>query len=164
MSCCPSLNTYYVEARVLKYGTLAACCNTEMRSKRVGAQSKFVRYIKCPFRALARARDLYMQSLAATGGGCVTYGNAMGCPTPHIASLPRSASVNSGFRSADEQLRDLMRLTPAAAPARAGGLRRSKTVAHGRINEEDDRMGLLGEFVYHRNKTYAHSSTLKLLP
>ncbi|KAL1537061.1 hypothetical protein AAHA92_29619 [Salvia divinorum] len=131
-----------------------------MRSKRVGAQSKFVRYIKCPFRALARARDLYMQSLAATGGGGgVIYGNAMGCPMPHIASLPRSASVNSGFRSADEQLRDLMRLAPAATP-----LRRSKTVAHGRINEEDDRMGLLGEFVYHRTATYGPSTTLKFLP
>lgn len=33
-----------------------------MRSK---TQGKFLRYIKGPIRALARARDLYMQSLAA---------------------------------------------------------------------------------------------------
>ncbi|XP_057784418.1 uncharacterized protein LOC131001833 [Salvia miltiorrhiza] len=150
-----------------------------MRSKRIGTQSKFLRYIKCPLRALARARDLYMQSLAATGGGGgVTYGNAMGCPTPHISTLP---SANSAFRSADEQLRDLMSL----AHARAGRteeelrrsmllVRRSKSVAYGRIEEEkafelgdDERMCLLGDQLqYHRSRSYAApaSTRLKFLP
>lgn len=134
-----------------------------MRSK---TQSKFLRYIKSPIRVLARTRDLYMESLAAMGGsGHVSYGNALGCPTPQI---PRSCSVNSGFRSADEQLRDLMRLAGKIEPERRGtttggafsSLRRSNTVGFGRIDEDkafefgdDERVGL----VYPRSKGYATS-------
>ncbi|KAH6784728.1 hypothetical protein C2S52_009687 [Perilla frutescens var. hirtella] len=104
-----------------------------MRSKRVGSQSKFMSYLKIPIRALARARDLYVQSLMA-GGGHVSYGNAMGCPTP---SLPRSMSVKSGFRSADAKF--IIEPELRRSKSCGGGVsmaRRSKTVAFGRIDEE----------------------------
>ncbi|KAI3451906.1 hypothetical protein Pfo_008571 [Paulownia fortunei] len=163
-----------------------------MSSKRVRKQSKLIRYIKGPIRVLARARDLYVKSLTGCGGH-VSYGNAMGCPTSQIPSLPRSFSVNSShpnYRTADEELRDLIRLastrsltgkigaelyrSKSSLPLGGGGggvaasVPRSNTVAFGRIDEdkpsefdEDDNVGLLGE-VHPRSRSYAVPRRIKV--
>lgn len=132
-----------------------------MGSKRARKPGNFMRYIRVPFRVLARARDLYIQSLSG-GGANMSYGNAMGCPiTPQTATLPRSFSAanssESTFKAAEDELRELMRLAstrnPAGAELRrskstiplgggAGGggavvsMPRSNTVPFGRIDEE----------------------------
>ncbi|PIN16923.1 hypothetical protein CDL12_10421 [Handroanthus impetiginosus] len=149
-----------------------------MSTRRVRKPGKFIRYIKSPIRVLARARDLYIQSLTGCAGH-VSYGNSMGCPTPQIPSAPRSFSVKSpqsNYKTAEEELRDLIRL----ASTRSAGieLRRSKTsvphgggpaavprshtVVFGRIDEDkpfefaaDDKVGLLGKV--QRRASYAFS-------
>ncbi|KAK6151135.1 hypothetical protein DH2020_016067 [Rehmannia glutinosa] len=164
-----------------------------MSSKRARKQSIFIRYMRGPIRALARARDLYVKSLTGCGGP-VVYGNAMGCPTPHIPSIPRSFSVNtsnSNYRTAEEELRDLIRLAStrrltgkfeaelhrsrSAIPFSASGVSaaaasvpRSNTVAFGRIDEEksfeygeEDDVGLLGGVNYPRTRSYAVPRRIK---
>lgn len=128
-----------------------------MSTKRVSKESKFVRYMKGPIKILARARDLYVSSLTGCAGH-VTHGNAMGCPTPQFASLPRSFSANSSYsdyNSREEDLRELIRIASTRSltgkaeaellrskrspPIGAGGVAavpRSRTVAIGRIDED----------------------------
>ncbi|KAL9158317.1 hypothetical protein ABFS82_08G059800 [Erythranthe guttata] len=133
-----------------------------MSSKRVRKQSKFMVFLRRPFRVLARARDLTLKSLTGCGGN-IAYGNAMGCPTPQIPSLPRSFSTNASnpnnIKSAEEELKDLLRLAsvrgitakvgpelrrskssfPLGAAAADGGVAvvpRSNTVGFGRIDED----------------------------
>ncbi|KAG8384255.1 hypothetical protein BUALT_Bualt04G0099100 [Buddleja alternifolia] len=157
-----------------------------MVSKRAPKQSLLIRFIRSPIWILTQVRDLYVQSL--TGAGHVSYGNSMGCPTPHIPSLPRSTSVNlsnSNYGTTEAELRDLIR----AASTRGGGARaelfrskstplggggggppvpRSNTVGFGRIDEdkpfeyEEDDVGLLrGGGGYPRSRSYAVSRRIK---
>lgn len=75
-----------------------------MRSKRVVKQSKLMRYIKGPIRVLARAGELYVQSL--TGGGAISYGNAVGCPMiPQMQSVGYNSSTSC--ETEEEKSRDL---------------------------------------------------------
>lgn len=80
---------------------------TEMSSKRVLKQSKLIRYIRGPFRVLARVGDLYVRSLTGGGANIINYGNAMGCP---ITTLPQmqslSTSSSPSCRIAEKELRD----------------------------------------------------------
>ncbi|GFP99930.1 hypothetical protein PHJA_002137100 [Phtheirospermum japonicum] len=147
----------------------------------VRKQSKFAKYIYVPIRVLARARDFYMKSLTGFGGP-VAYGNAMGCPTPNMASISRSFSVNSNQKTAEEELRDLIRVGSARRHEEAelrrsksaqpfGGrgpvvasVARSNTVAFERIDEdkifeygEEDDVGLLS-----RSRSYAGQRRIKL--
>ncbi|KAL8472875.1 hypothetical protein ACS0TY_029263 [Phlomoides rotata] len=141
-----------------------------MKSKGDRKESTLLRLIIAPIRILTRARDLYIQSLTS-GGGHVSYGNSMGCPTPQIPKLPRSLSSQSSFRSAEDELRDLIRLastrnlkidaelrrTKSSIPLGGGPtmvtpVPRSRTVGFGRIDEDrafefgdDEDVGLLGE-------------------
>ncbi|CAA0839713.1 Unknown protein [Striga hermonthica] len=147
-----------------------------MSYEKVRKQNKFIRIIIVPIRVLARARDFYMTSLAGLGGAA-TYGNVMGCPTP---TIPRSSSVNSNSRTAEEQLRDLARLRsvtgkadevklrrsksarPLGSGVPAAAVARSRTVAFGRIDEdkvfeyeEEDEVRLLGRAVdFSRARSY----------
>ncbi|KAL3618882.1 hypothetical protein CASFOL_037110 [Castilleja foliolosa] len=144
-----------------------------MKPKSVPKQSKFSKYIHVPLQVLARARDFYMKSLTGFSGP-VPYGNAMGCPTPNITSITRSVSVNSNHKTAEQELRDLIRVgsirrhdeaeaelrrSKSAQPLGGRGrvVARSNTVAFGRIDEDmvfeygdEDEIGLLS-----RSKSYA---------
>ncbi|KAL6498198.1 hypothetical protein OROGR_028595 [Orobanche gracilis] len=149
------------------------------KSKGIRKQSIFIRCINIPIRVLARGQDLYLKSLTGFGGP-ISYGNAMGCPTPHIPSVPRSPSADPDHRTAEGKLRDLMRLgstrrleqpelrrSRSAVPLGSGGMvpsvPRSKTVVFRMIDEEksyddgeDDDMMLLGRAVnYQRARSYA---------
>ncbi|CAA0809068.1 Uncharacterised conserved protein UCP031279 [Striga hermonthica] len=105
-------------------------------------QHKFIRIITIPFRALAKARDFYVQSMM----NCADR-NIVGLQgTSQAPSLPKSFSVSSSRSTgSDEDYRELLR----AASARSidwgnlgsrGGPRamppRSISVAMGRIDEE----------------------------
>lgn len=172
-----SSHLIYKATSLLQF-SLISTISIEIKEKKLimRSKSKFMSYMKCPFRALARARDLYVESLSSGG---VTYGNAMGCPTPHIpSSLPRSVSASSALvRTADHRARKAeaeLRRTRSSVPLGGGGVapaavQRSKTVAYGRIEEDkefkfgdDDRIGLLGEVVYSRSRSYAPSKRVKL--
>ncbi|KAL6573062.1 hypothetical protein OROHE_002538 [Orobanche hederae] len=123
-----------------------------MSSKGIRKQSRLIRFVNVPIRVLARGRDLFVKNLTGFGGP-IAYGNAMGCPTPHIPSVPRSPSAYSDHRLAEEELRDLIRLgstrrleqpelrrSRSTVPLGSGGMApsvpRSKTVVFGRIDEE----------------------------
>lgn len=148
-------------------------------------ESTLLRIIKSPIRILARARDLYIQSLTG-GGGHVSYGNAMGCPTPQIPKPPLS-SHSSFNKSAEEELRDLIRLASTRGPKIAAELRRTKssvplggggavvapvarsrTVGFARIEEDrafefgdDEDVGLLRE-VHPVGRNYSVSRRIKV--
>ncbi|KAL0377927.1 UNVERIFIED_CONTAM: hypothetical protein Sradi_3098200 [Sesamum radiatum] len=150
-----------------------------MGSKRViRNESRFMRYMKGPIRVLARVRDLYVQSMTGCGGH-VSYGNAMGCPTPQIPKLPKSfSSSHINYRTAEEELRELIRLAStrnltgkieaellrSKRPPSQGvaAVTRSHTVAFGRIDEDravefgdEEDVGLLGGGAYPRSRSYA---------
>lgn len=111
----------------------------------------FSRYIKGPGKFLARARDLYVRSLTGCAGN-VGYGSAAG-PSLQFSSMPRSFSANSSnsaYTAREEDLRELIRLASTrsltakveaelrrSSPMGAGGVPRSRTVAIGRIDEEE---------------------------
>ncbi|GER33111.1 hypothetical protein STAS_09217 [Striga asiatica] len=117
--------------------------NTKSSSASVRKQSKFVRFIKGPIRMLARVREFYLHSFT----GCasqVAYAGA----TLHSANLPRSFSTNSthdsNYRCGDQDMKELIRIASAGSrngtlPAGGRGaaaMKRSRTVAIGRIDEE----------------------------
>ncbi|KAK3021913.1 hypothetical protein RJ639_045207 [Escallonia herrerae] len=103
-------------------------------------------------RVLSKARDFYIRSMSECAGQ-VGFGASMGmgCPTPHISSLPRSFSVGSTSSSYDQDFRELVR---AASTRSLGGkvdlefrqrqspasgvnvVPRSQSVAVGRIDED----------------------------
>ncbi|KAH7660947.1 hypothetical protein IHE45_15G029500 [Dioscorea alata] len=104
--------------------------------------SKISKIMKAPIRALSKARDFYVNSMT----GCarkMPYGTgAVGYP----AAFPSRSSSYSESRisgASDEDLRDLilasslhLRATSAATSALQNPVRRSQSVAVGRIDED----------------------------
>ncbi|RLN42177.1 uncharacterized protein C2845_PM01G29490 [Panicum miliaceum] len=89
------------------------------------------RCVRAPFRALVRARDLYVSRMAACAGGG---GRGAGLGPVGLVAAPRCRS-HGFYRSgagADADVRELIR-----AASRAGGVGpRSQSVAVGRIDED----------------------------
>ncbi|XP_073272476.1 uncharacterized protein [Primulina huaijiensis] len=127
-----------------------------MSMKKFRKGSKIVRYMKAPARILARARDLYVNSMMRCAGN-VGQSSAIGCSAPQFSSLPRSFSVNSSYSTASEEdPKELIRVASTRSLSgkiesellrvkrpstlRVGGgvtvVPRSHTVAIGRIDED----------------------------
>ncbi|KAK6117401.1 hypothetical protein DH2020_048857 [Rehmannia glutinosa] len=127
-----------------------------MSIKNVRKQNKFVKYMKGPFKILARARDFYVHSLTGCDEAHVVYGNAI---TLYPASLQRSFSANSSYSNCsyrDDDMRELIRIASTRSltgkpeaellrsrnspPDMGGGgaaaVTRSRTVAIRRIDED----------------------------
>ncbi|GMI64918.1 hypothetical protein like AT1G10140 [Hibiscus trionum] len=122
-------------------------------SRKVHAQNKFVRFITIPFRALGKARDLYVKSLTSCAAG-VSFGQGGGDYTGQYPGLPRSFSESSAASSYDnEDLRDLIRAASVRSLGHknevemflqeqlkqmraAKGLPKSSSVGMGRIEED----------------------------
>ncbi|GER31108.1 hypothetical protein STAS_07094 [Striga asiatica] len=135
-------------------------------------QHKFIRIIATPFRALAKARDFYVQSMM----NCVDR-NIVGLQgTSQAPSLPKSFSASSA--RSDEDYRELLRAASArnidwANLGSRGGPRamppRSISVAMGRIDEErpccyfgEEVIGkgnVKSELKYPRSKSHAAVTT-----
>lgn len=97
------------------------------------------RCVRAPFRALVRARDLYVSRMAACAGGG---GGRGGLGPVGLVAMPRCQS-HGFYRSAagggtDEDVRELIRAASRAGPPRApaGVGPRSQSVAIGRIDED----------------------------
>ncbi|PON40317.1 hypothetical protein PanWU01x14_298040 [Parasponia andersonii] len=59
-----------------------------------GKESRIIRVMKAPLRALIKARDFYIKSM--TECSCrFDYGTVIGCPTAQATTLPRSFSSSS---------------------------------------------------------------------
>lgn len=138
-------------------------------------ESKISRCLKVPIRVLTKARNYYIQSMSQCAGGVGFASGPMGCPTPHVSSLPKSFSVNSSrLMSNDEDFRELVRIASArrlgnkvemeilqrrqeqSSAAGVGVVPRSQGVAIGRI-EEDKEYEVGDEYlkVYPRSKSCA---------
>ncbi|KAE8704138.1 Calcium-transporting ATPase 3 family protein [Hibiscus syriacus] len=86
-------------------------------SRKVHSQNKFLRFIMIPFRALGKAKDLYVKSLTSCAAS-VSFSQGGGDYAGQYPGLPRSFSASSAASSRDdEDLRDLIR----AASARSLG-------------------------------------------
>ncbi|XWS21304.1 hypothetical protein CRYUN_Cryun30bG0044200 [Craigia yunnanensis] len=72
------------------------------------SHNKFLRFITVPFRALGRARDLYVRSLTSCASR-VSYGHSSGDYTGQYSGLPRSFSASSATSDDNEDLRELIR-------------------------------------------------------
>ncbi|CAI9115883.1 OLC1v1016896C1 [Oldenlandia corymbosa var. corymbosa] len=83
-----------------------------------GHQNKFLRIITIPFRALGKARDLYVKSMTSYATK-VGYGtNYMGTNSPSYATvLPKSFSANLSRADDNEDLRELIRAASARTVA-----------------------------------------------
>ncbi|KAG5535483.1 hypothetical protein RHGRI_023300 [Rhododendron griersonianum] len=152
-----------------------------MSKKESRKESKLIRCIKSPIRALGKARDFYVKSMTRWAGK-VEYGGVMGgAPTAQVSSLPKSFSVSSSKSSGDDDdLRDLIRAAstrsleskvqlellrrqPAGQAGAVNGVvvPRSQSVAIGRIEEdkcyefENDHMGKVNTEFVPRSKSYA---------
>ncbi|XP_062073274.1 uncharacterized protein LOC133777595 [Humulus lupulus] len=151
-------------------------------------ESKVGKIMKAPLRALIKARDLYIKSMTQCSSH-FDYGAAMGCPTAHVNTLPRSFSVGSAKSTSNtDDFRELvkaasarslgskidhhhnldLRKSPAAA-ARPHNLPKSRSVGFGRIDEDkacDEFEENVDEVirttnVYPRSRSYAvHRRTL----
>ncbi|XP_057952602.1 uncharacterized protein LOC131146795 [Malania oleifera] len=121
-----------------------------MKVRKMGSRkaSMLVRCLKAPFKALAKAGDLYIKGMTECAGR-LSNSSAMGCPTGQPMDLPRSFSVSSSScrqgGGADEELAELVRaaskrsVVPQLPPDAAGDyeqMRRSCSAAIGRIDEE----------------------------
>ncbi|KAL8044649.1 hypothetical protein ABFX02_08G058800 [Erythranthe guttata] len=150
-----------------------------MNSKMVrnSKQSKFTRYMKGPIKVLTGAGNLCVRSITAVGGGgggnMISYGNAMGCPTPRTPTSTfegrrparHAAASTRGKVEAELRCRSTGSFTPVGVVAVP---RRSRTVAFGRIDEEKPfdcfgeencRVGLLGDsYSYPKSRSYASIS------
>ncbi|XP_022765949.1 uncharacterized protein LOC111310821 [Durio zibethinus] len=151
----------------------------EMRSKGHG-QNKFVRFITVPFRALGKARDLYVRSLTSCASS-VSFGQGSGDYTGQYSGLPRSFSASSAISNDNEDLRELIRaasvrslgheneiemfLQEQLRQMRSKGLPKSCSVGMGRIDEdkpcefEENEAAVVEkkkqDFLYPRSKSYA---------
>ncbi|KAL8044650.1 hypothetical protein ABFS82_08G060100 [Erythranthe guttata] len=93
-------------------------------------QGKFMKCMKCPLHVLAGARDLCVKGLTvAGGGGNISYGNAMGCPTPQIPTISSRNFGGGGGGKVEAELRH----SKCSAPPPAC----RKAVAFERIDEEN---------------------------
>jgi hypothetical protein len=114
------------------------------------------RCARAPFRALLRARDLYVRQMTTFAGGRGPVG---------MVSVPRSRS-NAFYRSADDDadVRELIRAASRARPP--GAAPRSQSVAIGRIDEDTScEFGTDGGAMVHalglRSRSCAVGSTAK---
>ncbi|XVF64208.1 hypothetical protein PTKIN_Ptkin09bG0149700 [Pterospermum kingtungense] len=142
------------------------------------SQNKFLRFITVPFRALGKARDLYVRSLTSCASR-VSYGQSSGDYT----GLPRSFSASSAISNDSEDLRELMRAASVRSLGHRNeiemflqqqlklqtgskGLPKSSSVGMGRIDEDKPcEFGENGDdavldkkkknFLYPRSKSYA---------
>ncbi|XP_047312749.1 uncharacterized protein LOC124916058 [Impatiens glandulifera] len=121
------------------------------------------RYIKAPFRVLAKARDFYIQSMTQCAGQ-MAYGTS---------SMAKSFSVNSN-RSINDDYSDLIRVAStrtlgekiesellrrqqeSTAVAAAITMTRSQSVAIGRI-DEDKPCDFGDDLLFLRSRSYAVS-------
>ncbi|XVE95048.1 hypothetical protein REPUB_Repub02eG0062900 [Reevesia pubescens] len=155
-----------------------------MRSKG-DSSNKFVRFITVPFKALCKAKDLYVRSLTSCASR-VSYGQSSGDYTGQYPGLPRSFSASSAISKDNEDLRELIRAASVRSLGHSNevemflqqqlrlqmgskGLPKSSSVGMGRIDEEkscefeenDDvvidkkKQG----FLYPRSKSYAVTKT-----
>ncbi|XVF36448.1 hypothetical protein REPUB_Repub19eG0059400 [Reevesia pubescens] len=153
-----------------------------MRTGKGHSHNKFLQLITVPFKALCKARDLYVKSLTSCASR-VSYGQSSGDYTGQYSGLPRSFSASSTMSNDNEDLRDLIR---AASIRNLGhrneiemflqqqlrlqmgsqGLPKSCSVGMGRIDEdepsefeENDAAVTVNNkkqgFLYPRSKSYA---------
>lgn len=139
-------------------------------------ESSIRKCIKAPLRILIKARDCYVRSLLDCSGR-IRYGGTIGsCPAfTEISSLPRSFSVNSSASSADEDFRELLRISSirnqveleiargkSLAEKGINVVPRNRSVAIGRIDEEKPcdfgEEVKMNTDVYPRSRSYAVSS------
>ncbi|XWS24092.1 hypothetical protein CRYUN_Cryun28dG0071300 [Craigia yunnanensis] len=150
-----------------------------MRSKGLG-HNKFMRFITVPFKALGKARDLYVRSLTSCASG-VSYGQSSGDFTGLYSGLPRSFSASSTTSNDNDDLRELIRAASVRSLGHMNememflqqqlrlqmgskGLPKSCSVGMGRIDEdkacefeENDAVVVdkKQDFLYPRSKSYA---------
>lgn len=103
-------------------------------SRGMRALAALGRCVRLPFRALVRARDLYVSRMAACAG-------AGGRGPVGLVAVPRSQSHGFYHRSAaageSDEVAELIRAASRAPrPAAAGVGPRSRSVAIGRIDED----------------------------
>nr|XP_016490973.1 PREDICTED: uncharacterized protein LOC107810685 [Nicotiana tabacum] len=152
-------------------------------STKIRKESRIKKYIKAPIRVLIKARDCYVRSMADCSGR-IGYGSISSCPAvPQLSSLPRSVSVNSSVSSGDEDFRELMRIaskkstlvnkmelenlrrqSPIKIEVNMNVVPRSRSVAIGRIDEDEpcdfgeDVMVKTDVYPRARSRSYAVSS------
>ncbi|KAK8649050.1 hypothetical protein V6N13_129788 [Hibiscus sabdariffa] len=151
-------------------------------SRKGHAQNKFVRFITIPFRALGKARDLYVRSMTSCAAG-VSFGQGGAAPD-YAGQLPRSFSESSAASSyANEDFRDLIRAASVRSLGHrnevemflqeqlkqmkaAKGLPKSSSVGMGRIDEDkpfeteeknvdNNTITMKQDSLFKRSKTYA---------
>ncbi|KAJ4714695.1 Usher syndrome type-1C protein-binding protein [Melia azedarach] len=158
-----------------------------MSSKKPSKEgNRLTKYVKKSVKMLMKARDCYIQSMSQCSD-TVVFSTAMGCPTGHINTLPRSYSVSSTRSSKDEDFRELLRVastkslgkkidlefqkrqqlarqSPTPSPGTNKMPRSHSTgIGIGRIDEdkpcdfEDDLKARPGANLYPRSKSYAVS-------
>ncbi|CAL0319058.1 unnamed protein product [Lupinus luteus] len=74
-------------------------------------QNKFLRIITTPFRALVKARDIYVKSITTCGNN-MNYSNPVD-PAGRFSTLPRSYSVATSRSGNNEDFAELMRAASA---------------------------------------------------
>ena len=82
------------------------------------SQNRFMRIVTIPFKALAKARDLYVRSMNSAEK--LSYANTMGGPAGQFSALPKSFSVRTS-RSNDSNDDDYAELVRAASARSFGG-------------------------------------------
>ncbi|KAG2724105.1 hypothetical protein I3760_01G002600 [Carya illinoinensis] len=151
-----------------------------MGNNTAGKESKLSKYIKTPIRILAKIRDFYIKGMTECSGRFdYGTGTALGCPTTHISTLPKSFSTSSARSSNNnEDFQDLVRVAStrslgnkvqqqavvAKSPTTTApdNMPRSRSVGFGRIDEdkpcEFEEVIKLDAKVYPRSRSYAVSS------
>ncbi|XP_061359050.1 uncharacterized protein LOC133303189 [Gastrolobium bilobum] len=131
-------------------------------------ESKFIRYMKTPFRFLIKVRDMYVQGMIKCSNHLSYVDATMVCPTAQFYAIPRSFSVNSARSSAsDVDFKELMRVSSLRSHGHRAELgeaavkvSRCRSVGIGTIDEEEpcDHFGddiKVKPHVYPRSKSYA---------
>ncbi|KAG8503169.1 hypothetical protein CXB51_000867 [Gossypium anomalum] len=122
-------------------------------SRKGHSHNKLVRFITIPFRALGKARDLYVKSMTSCASR-VSFGQGSADYSGQYSGLPRSFSASSATSSHDnEDLRDLIRAASVRSLGHRNeiemfmqeqlkqmrsskGLPKSSSVGMGRIDED----------------------------
>ena len=144
------------------------------------SHNRFLRFIAVPFKALGKARDLYVRSLTSCASR-VSYGHSSGDYTGQYSGLPRSFSASSATSNDNEDLRELIRAASVRSLGHRNememflqqqlrlqmgskGLPKSCSVGMGRIDEEkpcefEENDAVVvdkkQDFLYPRSKSYA---------
>ncbi|KAE8690379.1 FKBP-type peptidyl-prolyl cis-trans isomerase family protein [Hibiscus syriacus] len=122
-------------------------------SLKVNTQNEFMRFITIPFRALGKAKDLYVKSLTSCAAS-VSFSQGGGDYAGQYPGFPRSFSASSAAsRRDDEDLKDLIRAASIRSLGHknevemflqeqlkqmraAKGLPKSSSVGMGKIDED----------------------------